>query len=240
MRENIIPETWFFSHLSQNRLFWCTISSTYRSDRAIDIKRLYFLTVINLSLCRYCALVFFTLLHYALCITTVVLFYVYYTTVIQFIKILNKIREVTPTDIYFQSDGCALHKFFISFNLILCFVVSAAAIMPKVQEHQPRSGLLQASVVSLYTLYLTWSAMSNQPGKFYYDFLDLILLHSIFINAKVFSSFSRHELQTEFLLCHQWWFPIGPRTKTHFRRWVHCRINYLVLLCSLFEYPHRL
>lgn len=89
----------------------------------------------------YCALVFFTLLHYALCITTVVLFYVYYTT----------------------SDGCALHKFFISFNLILCFVVSAAAIMPKVQEHQPRSGLLQASVVSLYTLYLTWSAMSNQP-----------------------------------------------------------------------------
>lgn len=41
--------------------------------------------------------------------------------------------------------------------------MSAAAIMPKVQEHQPRSGLLQASVVSLYTLYLTWSAMSNQP-----------------------------------------------------------------------------
>lgn len=89
----------------------------------------------------YCALIGFTFLQYALCITAVVLFYVYYTT----------------------SEGCALHKFFISFNLILCFIVSAVAILPKVQEYQPRSGLLQSSVVSLYTLYLTWSAMSNQP-----------------------------------------------------------------------------
>jgi len=89
----------------------------------------------------YCALVFFTLLQYALCITAVVLFYVYYTT----------------------SEGCALNKFFISFNMILCIVVSIVAVLPKVQEYQPRSGLLQSSVVSLYTLYLTWSAMSNQP-----------------------------------------------------------------------------
>ena len=64
-----------------------------------------------------------------------------------------------------QSEGCALNKFFISFNMILCIVVSVVAILPKVQEYQPRSGLLQSSVVSLYTLYLTWSAMSNQPGK---------------------------------------------------------------------------
>lgn len=89
----------------------------------------------------YCALIFFTFLQYALCITAVVLFYVYYTT----------------------NEGCALHKFFISFNLILCIIASVVAILPKVQEYQPRSGLLQSSVVSLYTLYLTWSAMSNQP-----------------------------------------------------------------------------
>jgi len=49
--------------------------------------------------------------------------------------------------------------------MILCIGVSVVAVLPKVQEHQPRSGLLQSSVVSLYTLYLTWSAMSNQPGK---------------------------------------------------------------------------
>jgi len=91
----------------------------------------------------YFALVFFTLLQYALCIAAIVLFYIYYTT----------------------SEGCALNKFFISFNMILCIVVSVVAILPKVQEYQPRSGLLQSSVVSLYTLYLTWSAMSNQPDR---------------------------------------------------------------------------
>ena len=43
----------------------------------------------------------------------------------------------------FQSAGCALHKFFISFNLILCVIISIVSVHPKVQEHQPRSGLLQ-------------------------------------------------------------------------------------------------
>ena len=33
------------------------------------------------------------------------------------------------------------------------------------QEHQPRSGLLQSSVITIYTMYLTWSAMTNEPGK---------------------------------------------------------------------------
>ncbi|KAH0619115.1 hypothetical protein JD844_018801 [Phrynosoma platyrhinos] len=33
------------------------------------------------------------------------------------------------------------------------------------QEHQPHSGLLQSSVITLYTMYLTWSAMSNEPDR---------------------------------------------------------------------------
>jgi hypothetical protein len=43
--------------------------------------------------------------------------------------------------------------------------VSAVSILPAVQERQPRSGLLQSSVVSLYVVYLTWSALSNQPDR---------------------------------------------------------------------------
>lgn len=65
------------------------------------------------------------------------------------------------TPLYFQSSGCELSKFFISINLILVVIASGISILPSIQEHQPRSGLLQSAVVSLYVMYLTWSALSN-------------------------------------------------------------------------------
>lgn len=89
----------------------------------------------------YFALIGITLLNYALAITGIVLLYVFYS----------------------KSDGCDLNKFFISFNLILCVIVSGVSILPSVQENLPRSGLLQSSVVSLYVTYLTWSTVSNSP-----------------------------------------------------------------------------
>jgi len=58
---------------------------------------------------------------------------------------------------------CKLHEFFITFNMLLCVVLTVTSVLPKVQEHLPSSGLLQSSFVSLYMMYLTWSAMSNQP-----------------------------------------------------------------------------
>ncbi|KAK7580261.1 hypothetical protein V9T40_000890 [Parthenolecanium corni] len=60
-----------------------------------------------------------------------------------------------------KSNGCGLNKFFITSNIILSVIVSGISILPNVQEAQPRSGLLQSSVVSLYVAYLTWSALSN-------------------------------------------------------------------------------
>jgi len=84
-----------------------------------------------------------TFLCYALSITGIVLLYVFFT----------------------KSDDCSLNKFFISFNLILCFLISCASIAPSVQEHLPRSGLLQSSVVTLYVTYLTWSTLSNSPDS---------------------------------------------------------------------------
>ena len=76
-------------------------------------------------------------------LTSVVLFYVYYTGT--------------------YSGECKLHEFFISFNMILCVALSIVSILPKIQEHVPKSGLLQSSCITLYILYLTWSAMSNSP-----------------------------------------------------------------------------
>lgn len=62
-----------------------------------------------------------------------------------------------------HTGDCKLHEFFISFNLILCVILSVISILPKVQEHMPTSGLLQSAAISLYIMYLTWSAISNSP-----------------------------------------------------------------------------
>ncbi|KAI9532314.1 hypothetical protein NQZ68_033255 [Dissostichus eleginoides] len=93
--------------------------------------------------CWFAGLMSFTFLYFALAITAVVLFYVYYT----------------------QPDDCTEHKVFISLNLIFCIIISIVSILPKIQEAQPHSGLLQASLISLYTMYVTWSAMTNNPNR---------------------------------------------------------------------------
>ncbi|XP_028340792.1 serine incorporator 2 isoform X3 [Physeter macrocephalus] len=91
----------------------------------------------------YAGLFFFTLLFYALSIVAVALLFIYYT----------------------QPGACYEGKVFISLNLIFCFCVSIIAILPKVQDAQPNSGLLQASVITLYTMFVTWSALSNVPER---------------------------------------------------------------------------
>lgn len=90
----------------------------------------------------YCGLIFFTILHYVIALTAVILLFSYYTT-----------------------GNCGWQKFFISSNLILCFILSLLSILPRIQESQPKSGLLQSSILTLYIMYLTWSALSNAPGN---------------------------------------------------------------------------
>uniref|UniRef100_A0A8D0SMW8 Serine incorporator 2 n=1 Tax=Sus scrofa TaxID=9823 RepID=A0A8D0SMW8_PIG len=91
----------------------------------------------------YAGLFFFTLLFYALSITAVALLFVYYT----------------------QPDACYESKVFIGLNLTLCVCVSIVAVLPKIQDAQPNSGLLQASVITLYTMFVTWLALSNVPDQ---------------------------------------------------------------------------
>ncbi|XP_018325873.1 probable serine incorporator isoform X2 [Agrilus planipennis] len=91
----------------------------------------------------YIGLLFCTFLNYALTIAGIVLLFINFT----------------------KAHSCDLNKFFISFNLILCVIVSIVSILPAVQEKLPRSGLLQSSVLSLYVTYLTWSSVSNSPDQ---------------------------------------------------------------------------
>jgi hypothetical protein len=66
---------------------------------------------------------------------------------------------------YASKAGCGLHIFFITFNLILCVVATVISLLPGVQEHNPTSGILQSSFISVYVMYLTWSAMSNNSNR---------------------------------------------------------------------------
>ena len=62
--------------------------------------------------------------------------------------------------------------------MLICVALSVISILPAVQEHMPQSGLLQSSMISLYIMFLTWSAVNssqwseckpdfspNDPGK---------------------------------------------------------------------------
>lgn len=62
---------------------------------------------------------------------------------------------------FFAGSGCALNRFFITFNLILCIIITVMCIHPTVQEYNPRSGLVQASMVTIYCTYLIVSAVGN-------------------------------------------------------------------------------
>lgn len=91
----------------------------------------------------YCGLIFFTMLNYVISLVSVILLFHYYT----------------------DGDHCGWQKFFISSNLVLSLILSVLSILPRIQESQPRSGLLQSSILTLYIMYLTWSALSSAAGN---------------------------------------------------------------------------
>ncbi|KAI6186616.1 TMS membrane protein/tumor differentially expressed protein [Aphelenchoides besseyi] len=80
--------------------------------------------------------------------------------------------------VYTSGASCGLPKFIISFNIILCVIASVVSLLPKVQERMPYSGLLQSSFLTLYTMYLTWSALMNNPDKECNPTLISIIIHN--------------------------------------------------------------
>jgi len=60
---------------------------------------------------------------------------------------------------------CWHNPMFVTLNVILCFFISIASIHPKLQDKNPRNGILQSAVVTAYTTYLVWSALASQPSS---------------------------------------------------------------------------
>lgn len=91
-------------------------------------------------------LLFFTILHYVLAFAAIVLFYLYYT----------------------KPDNCTEHKFFISFNLIVCVIVSVVSILPKVQvslvNHCPDDGTCQPHILLKWDTITEFNPMSSCLG----------------------------------------------------------------------------
>ena len=87
---------------------------------------------------------FFTGTFYILSIVAIILLYIYYAS----------------------KPACGLNIFFITMNFVLCIIVSIVSVLPIVQNYHSTSGLLQSSFVTLYVIFLTWSAItSEKPGK---------------------------------------------------------------------------
>ncbi|KAJ8380413.1 hypothetical protein SKAU_G00011910 [Synaphobranchus kaupii] len=66
---------------------------------------------------------------------------------------------------YTHPEACTLNKIFLGVNGSLCLIVSLLAISPFIQRLQPNSGLLQPGVISVYVMYLTFSALSSKPTE---------------------------------------------------------------------------
>ncbi|KAI8617249.1 serine incorporator/TMS membrane protein [Chytriomyces sp. MP71] len=64
---------------------------------------------------------------------------------------------------WFGPPSCRLNQFFITFNLVLCVLVTLLSIAPAVQESNPKSGIAQASMVVLYATYLMATSVSSEP-----------------------------------------------------------------------------
>jgi len=67
--------------------------------------------------------------------------------------------------IYFLGPGCTINTVFITLNLLFNLIVSLLSIYPPLQAKNSRIGLLQSSVVCIYTTYLIWSALASEPAS---------------------------------------------------------------------------
>jgi len=67
--------------------------------------------------------------------------------------------------VFFSKSECGTNTAFITLNMIFCFLVSVTSIAPRVQEFNPRSGLLQSALITAYSTYLIFSAQNSESNE---------------------------------------------------------------------------
>nr|POE99430.1 membrane protein tms1 [Quercus suber] len=76
---------------------------------------------------------------------------------------LGSIAMTIVMYIFFAGSGCSMNQAAITVNLILLMAISVLSIHPSIQASNPRAGLAQAAIVSIYCTYLTFSAVAMEP-----------------------------------------------------------------------------
>ncbi|XP_063432588.1 probable serine incorporator [Mytilus trossulus] len=66
---------------------------------------------------------------------------------------------------YTSKNGCTHNKVFIGVNVGLCILLSFVTMLPVATKYNKNNSLLQASIISTYVMYLTWSALSSEPPE---------------------------------------------------------------------------
>ena len=94
----------------------------------------------------YLAMAFVTLLMFSLSFGALISFYAFFTSSKHVMR-------------------CQANMFYVTFIGIQCFLATIVSIMPSVQQELTGAGLLQSSVVILYTMYLTWNTLSTEPDS---------------------------------------------------------------------------
>ncbi|XP_065063887.1 uncharacterized protein LOC135690298 [Rhopilema esculentum] len=98
----------------------------------------------NSSKLWYLAMVLSTILMFVISLAAVATFYVFFAGSQAF-------------------KQCKANMFYITFVVIQCFLATVISVIPTVQQELEGAGLLQSSVVILYTVYLTFNTLSTEP-----------------------------------------------------------------------------
>lgn len=80
-----------------------------------------------------------------------------------FFYVISILGTVQFYKMYSNRTDCSNNLFFITFHVYMCVAATFISIHPEVQRARRKSGLLQSSIVSAYSTFILWLALSNQP-----------------------------------------------------------------------------